>query len=167
MHTYISRVKIVSKQLTNTAEIVSTTNLINKTISGLIDLYDTVRDYLRMDATLTHDGLAGVVIAKEERTQVAVNTERERVRDRDRSRERQRFMDRERSRERDRSERYRQRERSRSRNRRRCISRSIPAATRQRSSLRLNGRRSKFCMTCDMFGHDEETYFTYLLRGSY
>jgi len=142
MLTYIAGVKTTAKQLTNAGETVSTTNLLNKTISGLSDRYEAVKISLGMGSTLTEERLTQVLIAEESK-----------------SRDRRRSMSRERGRESERSDWYKQSERSKSRDRRRSMSRSVPTRARQRSLLRSSGRRSNFCKTCDMFGHDEETCF--------
>jgi len=166
MLTYIARVKMAAKQLTNAGETVSNTNLFNKTISGLSDRYDAVKVYLGMDSALTEERLTQVLIAEESRKLMA-GDKKERGRERERSsetrersretRERSRET-RERSRETYMERRYKQRKRSRSKNRPTPARQRSPPRS-QRSPLRLSGRRNKFCKTCDMFGHDEETCF--------
>jgi len=171
MLTYIARVKTAAKQLTNTAEMVSTTNLLNKTICGLNDCYEAVKVYLGMDSALTEERLTQVLMAEESR-KLMTGDEKERGRERERSREisRERERSRERGRETERSrgtyrewsDRHNLGGRSRSHDRRRSTSRSMPTPVRQRSpprSPKSSGRRNKFCRTCNMFGHDEETCF--------
>ena len=145
MMTYISRVKTAALQLTNTGENVSTTVLLNTVIGGLGDQYDAVKVYLGVDPALTEARLTQVLLSEESRL-LARRLDRSRTWDRDYSR-RSISPRRPRSPARQRSPNTRQR----SPNTRRSPS-------RHRSPAR-HGRGSRFCPTCNMFGHDESTCY--------
>ena len=149
MLAYIARVHTAYKQLTGAGETVTVTNSINKTISGLGDRYEAIKIYLAMAENLTEDRMTKVLLAEETRQNAAVvNGSTSRARSRSPG---YRFGSRQMDRAYDRPvDRYNSDTRARSRER---------SAMSSYSRIRSPGRRSKYCKTCDMVGHTEESYF--------
>lgn len=130
MLTYISRVKSASLQLASVGEVVSRTVRFNTIISGLGDQFEAVKVYLAVDPALREERLSQVSLAEESRL-LAYRS------DRDLDRGRQRYP--------------RDRDRSISPNQR-------PRSPRYRSPYQ-HGRGSRYCPTCNMYGHDESTCY--------
>ena len=163
MLSYIARVHTAYKQLTGAGETITVTNLINKTVSGLGDRYEAIKIYLAMDDKLTEERMTKVLLAEETRQNAASlanggssshfrsRSPGNRYRPLDRTvdnryRPLDRTVDRAYDRPSDRNYGYDTRARSRDR-------------SGTTSRVRSPGRRSKYCKTCDMVGHSEESCF--------
>ena len=155
---FIARVKSVARRLTGSGETVSTTNLINKIIGGLDQSYDTLKISLSLVHDLTEDRLTQALLNEESRRQAIffdAETARKQTLHRDQSR---RMFEENIRDQRVRSANGRPHEDSRPRRRERERSAS-PEADEPISKRDRKGGNSKFCETCKVWGHSDDTCY--------
>ena len=167
---FIARVKSVARRLTGSGETVSTTNLINKIIGGLDQSYDTLKISLSLVHDLTEDRLTQALLNEESRRQALffdAESARKQALHRDHSRRmfEENIRDQrgrsgngrpheEPSRPRPHEEPHPSRPRRRDRDRS-----ASPEADDHTSKRDRKGGNSKYCETCKVWGHSDDTCY--------